>query len=243
MVRKLSNIENIINNNVAEFNQHLNKILPDDVLDFVSNLQSKTQVYLFSGVIRNYFLKKPYDLRDIDFMIEDDLDITNLFPHLFITKNSFGGYKTKIASLPVDLWSISKTWGLNRGQLKLPFYTPEDASEDISKSIPNTTFFNFSSIIFSMNQRKFIVGKPFLRFLRDKELDVVLEENPYPALCIINSFYYSEKYRLKLSKKLKKYIVHNYSTNIEKFNEIQLKHFERIIYSKNEIIEKIEELK
>ena len=238
MVRKLTNIEEFINNNVDEFNQHLSKILSKNILDFANRLQSKTQVYLFSGVIRNYFLKKNYDLRDIDFMIEDDLDIKKLFPKLFITKNSFGGYKTKIDSLSVDLWSINKTWGLSRGQPKLPF-----ESEDTSEEIPNTTFFNSSSIIFSMNERKFIIGKPFLRFLRDKELDVVLEENPYPALCIINSFYYSEKYRLKLSKKLKKYIIHNYSTNVEKFNEVQIKHFEKIIYSENEIIEKIEELK
>lgn len=243
MDRKLSSIEEFVNDNVAGFNQHLSEILPKNILDFAEYLQSKTQVYLFSGVIRNYFLKRDYDLRDIDFMIEDDLDITNLFPHLFVTKNSFGGYKTKIESLSVDLWSINKTWGLNRGQLKLPFSQPEDVSKDIYKDIPNTTFFNFSSIVFSMNERKFIIGKPFLRFLRDKELDVVLEENPHPALCIINSFYYSEKYRLRLSKKLKKYIVHNYRMNFEKFSEVQEKHFKRIIYSENEIIEKIKELK
>ena len=165
MVKKLSSIENYINANVDEFSQHLNKILPKDVINFINHLQSKTHIYLFSGIIRNYFLKKNYELRDIDFMIEDDLDVNSLFPDLLITRNSFGGYKLKIDNLPIDLWGVSNTWGLNCGQLKLPFKHLE--------AIPDTTFFNCSSIVFSMNDKKFIIGKPFLRFLRDKQLEAL----------------------------------------------------------------------
>jgi hypothetical protein len=237
VAKRLADIKKQIEDKADEFSSHLDEILSDEVLDIVRHLQAKTKVYLFSGVIRNYFLKRGYDLRDIDFIIEDDLDIEKLFPNLYIRQNSFGGYKIKLEYLYIDLWVLNKTWGLNQGQPNLPF----DELERLER-LPETTFFNFSSILFLMNEKKFITRKPFLRFLRDKKLDVVLEENPYPALCIVNSFYYADKFRLKLSNKLKQYIIEHYNDNIDHFDNIQLKHFDRIIYKKKDLQKKLDNL-
>lgn len=231
MAKKLADIESKINGEALEFNTHLHCFLPDGIIEFLNFLLKETQVYLFSGIIRNYFLKKTFEIRDVDFIIEDDLDIVNLFPNLEVTRNSFGGFKTNINSIPVDIWVISKTWGLNRGQLKFPYNQLEH--------LPNTTFFNFSSIIFSINEKRFIIGKPFLRFLRDRKIDIVLEDNPYPALCIVNSFYYSEKYHLGMSPKLRKYVRSKFNDSKDKFDVVQLKHFGKIIYDKGQLIEKL----
>lgn len=234
MARKLSSIEDCVHNRTVEFSQHLNHVLPHGVLRFVERLQSRTQVYLFSGIIRDFFLKKNYHLRDVDFIIEDELNVMDLFPQLKIVRNSFEGYKTKIDSLKIDLWRLDDTWGLKHGQLNFSFKRLD--------YLPNTTFFNFSSIVFSLNEKKFIVGQPFLRFLRDKVLDIVLEANPYPALCIVNSFYYSEKYNLRLSARLRKYIIDNYRTHEGSFNQMQKNHFNKIVYPKKDLLRKISEL-
>lgn len=235
MAKKLIDIERDILKSSEDFYLYLQKILPPKVLGFLEEIEKYTEVYLFSGAIRNYFIgKKDEKLRDIDFVIIDKFDIENLFSEYSITKNSFDGYKIIIDDLTIDLWVMERTWGLNYGQLTFEFNKLE--------YLPNTTFFNFSSILYSMNNKYFIVGKPFLKFLRDKTLDVVLEENPFPSLCIVNSFYYSEKYKLKFSEKLAKFITTNYLQHFEKLDEIQMKHFGEIKYSKKELSDKVQKL-
>jgi hypothetical protein len=235
VAKKLIEIEDFIKERSEDFYQHLAKRLPLGVWSMLNILVSKTQVYLFSGVIRNYFIQRKFDkLRDVDFIISDELDIELLFPNLTINKNSFGGYKLVIESITIDLWIVKNTWALNQGQIKLPYKQLDH--------LPNTTFFNFSSIIFSLNNKDFTIGKPFLRFLKYKKIDVVFEENPYPGLCIVNSFYYSDKYHFKLSRKLVEYILANYEDNINDFENIQIKHFGEIIYEKTYLNRRINEL-
>jgi hypothetical protein len=232
--RKLSSIKESIQARAAEFDEHLKQSLPEKVLEFVEKLQDHTQVYLFSGLIRDFFLKADYELRDVDFVIHDDLEIEKIFPSMKLSKNSFNGYKAKIDSLSVDLWGLQNTWALNHGQLNFPFRKLE--------YLPETAFFNFSSIVYLLNEKRFVVGKPFLRFMRDKVLDTVLEENPYPTLCIVNSFYYSEKYHLRLSPKLKRYILNHYEDDYHAFCKVQLSHFNRIVYSRRSLTKRVAEI-
>lgn len=235
MARKLIDIERDVNSKALDFSIYLENLLPTFVLDFVEKIKQQTNVYLFSGIIRDYFIGYKSNFRDIDLIIEDGIDIEALFPDLILTINSFGGYKIFIKDIVIDLWVIKNTWALNHGQLKIEFLHIDH--------LPYTTFFNFSSIVFSLNTKRFIIGKPFLRFLKNKEIDVVFVDNPYPELCVVNSFYYSEKFKLKISKKLKDYILKNYNKKITAYTEIQKKHFGKIEYSIIELIEKIDSLK
>lgn len=234
MGKELIKIDEVyIQEHSENFNCYLNELFPTLVWDLVNKLLPKTNVYLFSGIIRDYFLEAEHSFRDIDFVIEDDLEIESLFSDLPIRKNTFGGYKIMIDSITIDLWSIKNTWGIKINPF-LPFAEFSDILE-----LPRTTFFNSSSILFSLNDKEFIVGKPFLDFLEKKELDIVLEKNPEPALCVINSLYYKEKYQLKLSKKLKKYILKNRDKYVSEFDNIQEKHFKEIIYTTEDIVAKL----
>lgn len=235
MAKKLVEIESNVHKRSNDFYKYLLCKFSNDVLDIINIIKTETNIYLFSGVIRNYFINKRFEgLRDIDFLIEDDLDLTIMFPKYEISKNNFGGYKIHTTNNTIDIWAIKNTWALNYGQLKIK-YSQLDY-------LPNTTFFNFSSILYSLNNKEFIVGKPFLRFLRDKELDIVMEQNPFPSLCIVNSFYYSDKYSLKMSGKLKKYILKNFEQNNLDYTNIQLKHFGRVMYSSDDIKKRINDL-
>lgn len=88
--------------------------------------------------------RKRERIRDIDFIIEDDIDISVVISTIVFEQNSFGGYKLIISELTIDLWVMHKTWGLNYGQLTFKY--------SLLESLPATTFFNFSSIIYSLNK-------------------------------------------------------------------------------------------
>ena len=235
MAKKLIDIENEIKSKSIDFSDYLNNLFPDKIVSFINEIKLHTNVYLFSGIIRDFFIHQKNDFRDIDLIIEDELEIETIYSEMVFKKNSFGGYKIIIENINIDLWVVKNTWALNYGQLKLSF-------EHIDH-LPYTTFFNFSSILFSLNTNKFIVGKPFLQFLRDKKINVVFKDNPYPELCIINSFYYSDKYKIKLSKELIKYIINEYNLNISSYIDIQKKHYGYIKYSIDDLIKRINSLK
>lgn len=235
MAKKLNDIQKLIEDKSFLFHQYFYDNIDSDIENFISILKKRTSVFIFSGIIRDFFLFKNHTpFRDIDLIIEDDLILEDIFQDLNFKKNSFGGYKIKFNNVDIDLWVIKTTWALNRGQLKFEF--------DYLNALPKTTFFNFSSIIYSLKSKKFIVGKDFLRFLRDKKIELVLEENPYPDLCIVNSFYYSDKLKLTIGDKLKSYLKSNYNENKEYLEPIQLKHFGRILYSEDYLKDRIEQI-
>ena len=107
---------------------------------------------------------------------------------------------------------------------------------------------NFHQIIFAIPNLQPHISRPFfhsdffLEFLSNKEIDIVLESNPYPALCIVNSFYYQDKLNCELSPRLKRYILNNYSKYVDEFDSVQIKHFGRKLYLKSSLLERIRKL-
>lgn len=235
MAKKLLNIEKAISEKADDFRLFFLSNLSSPIREFIFDLSHRTNVYLFSGIIRNFYLNnKTNDFRDIDLVIEDEVPLEIFYPHLQLKRNSFGGYKIIIDAVVLDIWVIESTWALNQGQLKLPL--------QLSYQIPNTTFFNFSSILYSINDNMFIIGKQFKRFLRDKKIDIVLTENPYPELCIVNSFYYSDTLQLKLSSRIVGYIKTNFEFYKSKLEPVQLKHFGEIKYPIDTLEQRVSQL-
>ncbi len=235
MAKKLIDIENYIKKESNSFLDFFYSNISIEVQSFIMKLETVTNVFLFSGIIRDYFLNKSIKkYRDVDLIIEDDIKIEDYFKNINYKKNNYGGYKIEINNTLIDLWVIKNTWALNQGQLKLEFSHLYE--------LPKTTFFNFSSILYSLKYNEFIIGKDFLRFLRDKKIELVLDKNPHPELCIVNSFYYSEKLKIELGDKLKNYLENNFTNYSSKIESIQLKHFGKIIYSLEDIESKIKNL-
>jgi len=235
MAKRLIDIKKNIESENENFNRFFFISINLEIKNFISKLMTRTNVFIFSGIIRDYYLhRENRNFRDIDLIIYDDLIIEEYFDNLSFEKNSFGGYKIKFSNIVIDLWVIKNTWALNQGQLKLEF--------DHLVELPKTTFFNFSSIIYSLNDRQFIIGKDFLRFIRDKKIELVLDKNPYPELCIVNSFYYSDKLKLNFGDKLKEYLKLNIDQYMRDLEFIQLKHFGKIKYKSTELKQRIEDL-
>lgn len=236
MGKKLSDIQKEVEANAILFRKYLDKVLDKEINSFLDNLSKHYEVYIFSGVIRNYFIKATSN-RDIDIVIDGYGDIEQLISTYEYKINSYGGYKIEINGMHVDLWFLQDTWALHH-QKKIDF----DLTNFIPNYIPETAFFNFSSIIFHLNNNKFTCTKYFARFLRDKKIDIVFAPNANNALCVINTLYYADKYKFKIADKLMRHIKQIYKANIDKFEETQLKHFGKILYPKEEIIERVQKL-
>ena len=193
-------------------------------------------MFIFSGIIRNYFLDIK-DFRDIDIVLDGTLDIKSYLDekNFNYTINNFKGYKIFIDDIAVDLWFLKDTWAFNHPQKMFENF-------EMPQIMPRTAFFNFSSIIFSFNKNEFYYTKDFTRFLRDKKIDMVFEHNPNNALCLVNSFYYSDKLNLRLGERLKKHLKKISNDCIDRAEEIQISHFGKVLYPNDKIKIRLKEL-
>jgi len=194
-------------------------LLDSDSWDLLLNISQQTDVYIFSGVIRNFLLGLSEN-RDLDIVVKDIDKIIipkKFWRNIRFTKNSFGGYKVKIRQLVVDVWDIEKTWGIQNMRIKSTPY-----------SLIRTAFFNFSAITYDFNKSQFIYDEDFLIFYKTLSMDVKYSDNPNIALCILNTIYYAGKYSFYIRYDLCKWIVTHYNSNLD-FMNIQLKHFNKII--------------
>ncbi len=215
------------------FYNYLEEVLDRDLFGRILEISRLSNIYIFSGVIRDYFIQSK-GIRDIDVVV--DSDIVNEIPQIFsdsnIRKNSYGGYKIDFKGIYVDLWHLEDTWTLKAVPVLFEFV----------EYMPKTAFFNFSSIVYDFNKKQFYYTVDFLKFLKNKRLDYVNELNPNHELCIVNTFYYSERFNLKIAKRLKELIAKWDARTRKDYKDVQLKHFGKVLYSDRELETRLEHL-
>ena len=113
-----------------------------DACDFFNALLNRADVYIFSGLTRNYLMGFR-EIRDLDLVVDCSCDLSELVQSLLpedniVKLNSFGGIKICINHLNIDIWSIEKTWGIIKRGIRPNIY-----------GLLKTPFFNFSSIVFN----------------------------------------------------------------------------------------------
>lgn len=227
MDRKFDNIIHNISKQNRSFKIYLKEFLLDNnSWNLLTLISKQTNVYIFSGVIRNFLLGY-LENRDLDIVIDnlDDISIPRKYLNkIYYKRNSFGGYKLKVGKIVIDMWELNNTWGIQKLNLKNTPY-----------SLIRTAFFNFSSIVYDFNNERFIYDEYFLDFLKTPHaMDIRYKENPNIPLCIINTFYYSLKFSFPIKYRLCKWVVDHYDININ-FEDAQLNHFKRIIFTNDEI--------
>ncbi|MBQ0268167.1 MULTISPECIES: hypothetical protein [Providencia] len=237
--------KDIINTQANTFNDYLADRFPKFAKQIINVLlEEKNDVFLFSGIIRDYFLYKDklsnFNVRDIDIVVSDIDKFHSTFKNIVkYNKNSFGGLKLYFNDINIDVWQANSTWGLNR-------VLPKDKNQsNIINILPKTVFFNCSSILFDFQNKKFIENddNSFQFFLNNRVLDIVLEDNPLPELCVLNTIYYTKKYDLKISSKLECYVKDKFSKiEMDRFIKIQIKHFNKLIFEKNELENEVKKL-
>lgn len=226
MDKRLFDIKKKIDASSGEFFLHLDNILKDDVKKALNEVQYHTKVYLFSGLIRNFFLNVS-EYRDIDIVLEKEVDIKAIFGDWKIEKNSFGGYKIFFDSGVMDLWFMKNTWAFQHSANTLSF--------QIEENIPNTAFFNFSSVVYCINRKEFHYTMHFLEFLKTKTIDFVERANANHGLCIVNTFYYSKKFNLRISSRLLTLLREFHNQSSIDYKYVQIKHFGKVLFTESEI--------
>lgn len=206
--------------------------LRDFVLDayswnIIEEVASTTKVYIFSGVIRNFFLGYWWN-RDLDIVVEniDNIKLPkSVLQNTVVRKNKFGGFKIELGKLIVDVWDIKKTWGLI-----------QEKKSPVPEELIKTVFFNFSAIVYDFNDAKFIFDNEFCDFLYTNMLKVIYPLNLDIALCIVNTMYYCQKYGFDISTQLCEWIISNESfANESDYISVQKRHFGEVKFSIEEI--------
>lgn len=223
-----------LNNKNQTFIEYFHTVINNRVEMFISELNVENKTYLFSGILRNFFLSIYEEPRDLDIVLSRkylNSDITTLLKKYGEFKiNSFGGYKITIKGLKIDIWYIEDTWAIKNDLIDVNMFN------NIENAVLHSTFFNFSSILFDFKNKAFIYNSIFLNFLKNKTIDIVLENNPSEVLCVVNIVYYAEKYKLNISNKTKEYFIDKFPVySTDQFDKIQLKHFGRILYDYSEL--------
>lgn len=220
---------NIIKNidvKAKSFKSYLDKMFGNEDLAYLDLLSQEVDVFIFSGVIRDFLLDIPIKPRDFDFTYRGTLK--NKWK-IFVLKNfdwvqnSFGGYKLCKDDISCDVWDIDNTFGIGDARSKKK---PNDLLDSV--------FFNFSSIVFDYSSEKFIFDERFTDFMNRRTLEIVNEENPNVPLCFLNIFHYVKTYQFSVGDSVKTWAKQHYHDDL-KFTDIQIKHFKRLLYDNTEI--------
>lgn len=215
------------------FIEYFHTIINYRVEMFINELSIEHHTYLFSGILRNFFLNIYVPPRDLDIVISRKKNSSNLLKILnkfgSYKINSFGGFKLEIKGLSIDIWYIEDTWAIKNKIISVN-------NKNIESAVLHSTFFNFSSILYDFEKKIFIYNSIFSDFLKTKTIDIVLKKNPSEILCVVNIIYYAENYKLNLSNKTKKFFIDKFPIykNIE-YENIQKKHFGRVLYNHKDL--------
>lgn len=142
-------------------------------LDFLVDSLPEGDVYLFGGVLRDLALLGGRGFNsDIDVVVEGDWeDCTRYIEYLGASRNKFGGYRLEVASWKVDIWNAKETWAISRGLVQYKGIA----------SLTETTVLNWDAILMNWRTRAFIFRDCYLDHIKERHMDIVLEQNPNPA--------------------------------------------------------------
>jgi hypothetical protein len=166
------------------FEERVDLLAPTNTLsgfiDFLSSAVPYGEVYLFGGVLRDLALlgRRGFN-SDIDIVVEGGWnDFVTYLEVIGARRNKFGGYRIFAGDWPIDLWNAEETWAIKKGLVE---YT------GIS-SLTKTTVLNWDAILMNWRTRNFVCEPWYLDSLRERSLDIVLEENPNPLGMAVRVF-------------------------------------------------------
>jgi hypothetical protein len=181
------------------------------------SLEKEGDLILFGGAVRDILVN--HAPRDYDVVVAIDnnkLDRIVNTMQLSSRRNRFGGYSMKLDGHLLDVWSLESTWAFRE-----KFISPSVSN------LTETVFFNIDSIAVNLSNEQVYASK-FLEALQTKFLDIILESNPYPDLCVLRAFVFEKRKQLRFSEQLIEYISKWVNSTVNPVNtliEVQQKHY------------------
>lgn len=149
-------------------------------IDFLSSSLPGGDVYIFGGVLRDLALfgKSGFN-SDVDLVVEGDWrEFVGYLESCGAKRNRFGGYRLQVGEWPIDIWNAKETWAIRQGFVEYSGIG----------SLINTTVLNWDAILMNWRTKRFVCDQRYLISLRERALDIVLEENPNPMGMAVRVF-------------------------------------------------------
>lgn len=205
----------------------------EPVVRFLRSLERRGwAAFVFGGFARDILLGPPGSRpRDIDLVVGTSAEeLRSQCTDLIVGQNRFGGLKLRVADWPIDIWAAEDTWALRMFPGKFRGLS----------DLPKTTFFNIESVLISVSPDntgpRAVLEHGFVNSILNRVLEVNFAENPFPALCVVRSFYISLKLNFALGPQLCHYLTEaRRKLSLREVLQAQIHHYGRIRLSEQEI--------
>lgn len=227
----ISNLKQQLLRDVSYLSSRSDVLWTSAIVDVVRELQNASiaAVY-FGGTLRSLLLarragqKKLGRPRDLDIVVEGENfdDVRKNLARQMVRETRFGGLKLQRNSLEFDVWPLERTWALRNKKR-------ERVSFDI---LPTTTFFNLEAIAVDAwvrpgTARRIYSGDDrFFEGILAETLELNLEANPFPALCVVRSVVMAMSTGFFVGPKLSDYLCrHANKVSDKELDEVQCHHY------------------
>lgn len=217
----------IINQKAKSFKKFIKLKIGQKYFSLLEELSKDVDVFIFSGVVKDYLIGSQRALRDIDFTYRGKLSKKwgkIAIENFEVIKNRFGGFKLIGEDHFIcDMWDIDKTYGV-RNHMKT---NPNDLLDSV--------FFNFTSIVFDFSSEKFIYDPRFIEFLENRKVEIINESNPDIELCFVNIYRNYKENGFELGLSVTEWAKENFEEYLW-FDDVQQRHFHTLLYSNIELL-------
>ena len=204
----------------------------------IRSLQERTQgrdwsIFVFGGTLRDLLALAPSTVpRDLDLVVGGATReaLESVFQREIVRINRFGGLNLVTHKLPVDMWTLDSTWAFRERLVH---------GCDFS-DLPRTTFLNVEAIAAEFHTRpgraRTLYTRGFFRGIQAKQVEINLEDNPFPALCIVRALVTAQRLRFSLGPRLVRFILHHARRiPLEELEAIQRSHYGRIRLNRHQL--------
>lgn len=185
---------------------------------------------LFGGVPRGVHATDRYNPRDLDIVMSDKdfPSFADCFSSYIIRHTRFGGIHLEWADIEMDVWPLSSTWAF-REKLVSPI------SFD---GLVKTTFFKTDAlaveIVPQIRGGRIVYENGFFKAWESRILEINLEANPFPELCVVRGIRLADVYKFALSPHFVWYLIRVLDEiSLNSLEEIQASHYGQIYYNKS----------
>lgn len=238
----------VLNDNIVllPFRKYINQIIKKYKLENLFDLlyNHYDNVYLFSGIIRNFFLGYKDDIKDIDLVVYDrytteykpseDRDTDKLIYLYYDNLRNKSNYivdlkyndeiedysdiKITCNGIDIDLWTLRNSYGYISKDIKYLNRNPYN--------LIDTAFFNCSSIIYDLKNNQFIYNENFENFIISKKLGIVNIANMSDTLQVHKMIKYCNKYNLSIDDDCKNFVVSKLLAKNDYHKDLEVNHNE-----------------
>lgn len=234
-------------NDYCKLNEDFYKLISKypDANKLIHKLSQYGELLLFGGAIREYndngFKNMP---RDFDIVInkkDNNVNFDTVLEGFHYKKNRFDGYKLNVSGIEFDIWELENTWAFRENKINC-------SKNEYKYRLQDTVFLNMDSLVYNLTEGK-IFSEKYDSAINSKEIDIVLEDNPYKELNIVRAIELKNKYDMEFSKKLKNIIKLFIDENddrvsycVNKLYKVQYNHYLQYKVNKKTIKKELNEI-